>query len=331
VGILIMTDSAASPATTAMAAPSPYKSFTAEAATDYVTTPEVAEIVNLAIHLSRPLLVEGEAGCGKTRLAYAIAAVLGLGDVVAATVKSTSQAKDLLYRFDALRRLQDAQDLKSDKGRDVYPYIHLQPLGKAIASGKPCLVLIDEIDKADIDFPNDLLDVLDRYEFEIDDLPDEESARCAADAAKGFGRVVKAKPGGAKPIVVITSNREKPLPEPFLRRCLYIQLTFPTDPVLLAKIVQSNLSRSGEQIQESLIHHAVREFLAVRQRSEECDLQKPPSTSELVDWVRALHWQQRDETNVYASELRPTDHAILLKLQRDLETWKRSSDSEAPG
>lgn len=326
-----MSDSAASAATPAMAAPSPYISFTAEAATDYVTTPEVAEIVNLAIHLSRPLLVEGEAGCGKTRLAYAIAAVLGLGDVVAATVKSTSQAKDLLYRFDALRRLQDAQDPTNEKGRYVYPYIHLQPLGKAIASGKPCLVLIDEIDKADIDFPNDLLDVLDRYEFEIDDLPDEESVLCADDPTKGFGRVVKAKTGDVKPIVVITSNREKPLPEPFLRRCLYIQLTFPTDPVLLAKIVQSNLSRSDEQIQESLIHHAVQEFLAVRQRSEKFDLQKPPSTSELVDWVRALHWQQRDQTNVSASELRPADHAILLKLQRDLETWKRPSDSEAPG
>jgi MoxR-like ATPase len=327
----MMTDSAASSATPAMADPSPYKSFTAEAATDYVTTPEVAEIVNLAIHLSRPLLVEGEAGCGKTRLAHAIAAGLGLGAVVAATVKSTSQAKDLLYRFDALRRLQDAQDPNNKKGRYVYPYIHLQPLGKAIASGKPCLVLIDEIDKADIDFPNDLLDVLDRYEFEIDDLPDEESALCAADDAKGFGRVVKAKPGGVKPILVITSNREKPLPEPFLRRCLYIQLTFPTDPALLAKIVQSNLSRSGEQIQDSLIRHAVDEFLAVRKRSEECGLQKPPSTSELVDWVRALHWQQRDETNVSARELRPADHAILVKLQRDLEAWKRSSDSESAG
>jgi MoxR-like ATPase len=173
--------------------------------------------------------------------------------------------------------------------------------------------------------------VLDRYEFEIDDLPDEESALCAADDAKGFGRVVKAKPGGVKPIVVITSNREKPLPEPFLRRCLYIQLTFPTDPALLAKIVQSNLSRSGEQIQDSLIRHAVDEFLAVRKRSEECGLQKPPSTSELVDWVRALHWQQRDETNVSARELRPADHAILVKLQRDLEAWKRSSDSESAG
>jgi len=326
---LIITDLAASSETTSMAEPTTYKSFTAEAATAYVTTPEVADIVNLAIHLARPLLVEGEAGCGKTSLAHAIAAGLGLNEVVAVTVKSTSQAKDLLYRFDALRRLQDAQAPSNENGRYVYPYIHLQPLGKAIASGKPCLVLIDEIDKADIDFPNDLLDVLDSYEFQIEDLPDEESAIC--EEAKHFGRLVKAKHGGVKPIVVITSNREKPLPEPFLRRCLYIQLTFPTAPEVLEKIVQSNLSRSGEQIEASLIHHAVREFLAVRQRSEDWGLQKPPSTSELVDWVRALHWQQRDQANVSASELRPADQAILLKLQRDLETWKRSSDSEGPG
>ncbi len=314
-----------------MAAHSPYRRFEAEASASYVTTPEVAEIVNLAIHLSRPLLVEGEAGCGKTRLAHAIAEGLGLGDVVSATVKSTSQAKDLLYRFDALRRLQDAQDPHNEKGRYVYPYIHLQPLGRAIASGKPCLVLIDEIDKADIDFPNDLLDVLDRFQFEIEDLPDEESKLCEKDPEKGFGRQVKAKQGGVPPIVVITSNREKPLPEPFLRRCLYIQLTFPADPELLEKIIMRNLRRTGEQIQDSLIRHAVQEFLAVRQRSEECGLQKPPSTSELVDWVRGLHWQGRGEAHVSASELRPSDHAILLKLKRDLETWKRSSDSEAPG
>lgn len=308
-----------------------YPSFDPEASASYVITPEVADIVKLSIHLSRPLLVEGEAGCGKTSLAKAIAEGLGLADVVSATVKSTSQAKDLLYRFDALRRLQDAQDPQNEKGCYVYPYIHLQPLGKAIASGAPCVMLIDEIDKADIDFPNDLLDVLDRFQFEIEDLPDEESELCQKDPLKGFGRQVRAKPGGVPPIVLITSNREKPLPEPFLRRCIYLQLAFPTDPALLERIVQRNLLRTGEQIQDSLIHHAVQEFIAVRQRSEECGLQKPPSTSELVDWVRALHWQKREESNVSASELRPSDQAILLKLQRDLESWKRSRAAEDPG
>ncbi|MFM7549302.1 MAG: AAA family ATPase [Cyanobium sp.] len=308
-----------------------YPPFDPEASRSYVVPPEVADIVNLAIHLSRPLLVEGEAGCGKTSLATAIAEGLGLADdaVVSATVKSTSQAKDLLYRFDALRRLQDAQDPQNTTAHHVYPYIHLQPLGKAIASGRPCLMLIDEIDKADLDFPNDLLDVFDRFQFEIEDLPEEESERCEAE--KGFGRQVRAKPDGVPPIVLITSNREKPLPEPFLRRCLYLQLTFPSDPALLARIVQRNLSRSAEQIQDSLIHHAVREFIAVRERSEECGLQKPPSTSELVDWVRALHWQQREERDVSASNLRPADQAILLKLQRDLETFLRSPVAEEPG
>lgn len=309
----------------------PYRRFDPDASGFYVTTPEVAEVVNLAIHLSRPLLVEGEAGCGKTSLAKAIAEGLGLKEVVSATVKSTSQAKDLLYRFDALRRLQDAQDPQNSQARHVYPYIHLQPLGRAIARGEPCLVLIDEIDKADLDFPNDLLDVLDRFAFEIEDLPDEESQLCQADPQKGFGRQVTSKPGGVAPIVLITSNREKPLPEPFLRRCLYIQLTFPSDPALLEKIVQRNLKRTGEQIQESLIHHAVREFITLRQRSEACGLQKPPSTSELVDWVRALHWQRRDETNVSASALRPADQAILVKLQRDLDALLRSMDAETPG
>jgi MoxR-like ATPase len=141
---------------------------------------------------------------------------------------------------------------------------------------------------------------------------------------------VKAQPGGVRPIVLITSNREKPLPEPFLRRCLYLQLTFPTDPVLLEMIVQCNLLRTGEQIQDSLIQHAVQEFIKVRQRSEECGLQKPPSTSELVDWVRALHWQKREASDVSASELRPSDQAILLKLQRDLETFLRSLAAEEP-
>jgi MoxR-like ATPase len=309
-----------------------YPPFNPEASTSYVMPPGVEEIVNLAIHLSRPLLVEGEAGCGKTSLAKAIAEGLGLADtdVVSATVKSTSQAKDLLYRFDALRRLQDAQDPQNEKARNVYPYIHLQPLGKAIASGKPCLVLIDEIDKADIDFPNDLLDVLDRFQFEIEDLPAEESTLCQDDPQKGFGRQVKAQPGGVRPIVLITSNREKPLPEPFLRRCLYLQLTFPTDPALLETIVQRNLSRTVEQIQDSLIQHAVKEFIGVRRRSEQFGLQKPPSTSELVDWVRALHWQKREASDVSASELRPSDQAILLKLQRDLETFLRSLAAEDP-
>jgi MoxR-like ATPase len=248
--------------------------------------------------------------------------------MVTTTVKSTSQARDLLYRFDALRRLQDTQDPDNRTAREVWPYIHLQPLGKALRMGKPCVVLIDEIDKADIDFPNDLLDVLDSFQFEIDDLPDEESER--SEASKGFGRLVKTHPGGVRPIVVITSNREKPLPEPFLRRCLYIQLGFPSDAGTLMEIVKRNLGCGVERMNESLIEHAIAEFLSVRRRSEDRNMQKPPGTSELVDWVRALHWQGRATNTIAADALTPSDKAVLLKLQRDLESWKRSPDSDVP-
>ena len=219
--------------------PHPYATYTGQQSAGYIASPQTAEIVNLAIHLGRPLLVEGEAGCGKTRLAGAIAEELRLGEVIAVTVKSTSQAKDLLYRFDALRRLQDAQDRTNTKAHHIHPYISLEPLGRAIQQGLPGVVLIDEVDKADIDFPNDLLDVLDRFEFDIEDLPADESAACMAQ--RGFGRHVSGPPAGTRPIVLITSNREKQLPEPFLRRCLYVQLDFPSDPAMLAEIVRKNL------------------------------------------------------------------------------------------
>src|SRR5262249_43092322 len=151
----------------------------------------------------------------KTRLAYSIAAEKKLGEVIKITVKSTSRAQDLLYRLNVLRRLQDAQNPKNVQAQFVYPYLSLGPLGEAIHQGRRKVVLIDEIDKADIDFPNDLLDVLDTFSFQIDDLPPEEEAACRKQ--KGFGRIVTGNLN-APPIVLITSNREKRLPEPFLRR-----------------------------------------------------------------------------------------------------------------
>lgn len=239
----------------------PYAGFTGNKSSSYVASAQTADIVNLAIHLGRPLLVEGEAGCGKTRLpASAIAEELQLGEVVAMTVKSTSQAADLLYRFDALRRLQDAQDPHNLAARCIHPYISPQPLGRVIQQGRPCVVLIDEADKADIDFPNDLLDVLDRFEFDIEDLPVEESEACLQ--SRGFGRHVSGPKGGVKPIVIITSNREKQLPEPSLRRCLYIQLDFPTDETMPADIVRKNLDASQEAVSAELIASAVKRFCA---------------------------------------------------------------------
>ncbi len=309
---------------------SPYAEFSGTGTTSYVASRQTAEIVNLAIRLGRPLLVEGEAGCGKTRLARAIAEELGLagGDsFIAMTVKSTSQAKDLLYRFDALRRLQDAQDPKNDAARRVYPYIELEPLGYAIQQGKPSVVLIDEIDKADIDFPNDLLDVLDRFEFDIEDMPRGESDDCAR--VKHFARHVGAPAGGVKPIVVITSNREKQLPEPFLRRCLYIQLDFPQDPALLAEIVQKNLLESADQVDDQLVADAVKRFCEIRKRGQELSMHKLPATSELVDWVRVLHWQKRDAAKIKPDELSTADQAVLFKVRQDIERYRTRPDAEA--
>ena len=306
----------------------PDLTFSGKSCAFYLAAPETAVIVNLAIHLERPLLVEGEAGCGKTRLAAAVAEELELADrLIVITVKSTMQAKDLLYRFDALRRLQDAQNPGNQLARSVYPYLTLEPLGYAIREGKPCVVLIDEIDKADIDFPNDLLDVLDRFEFDIDDLPREESDACLEH--KGFARHVAGPLQGVRPLVIITSNREKQLPEPFLRRCLYVQLDFPDDPAILAEIVRRNLAVHQENVADELIAGAVERFCEVRERAQASGAQKLPATSELVDWVRVLHWQQRNSASVVSQPLTVADQAVLFKIRHDLERYRAHIAAEA--
>ncbi|MCM8599217.1 MAG: MoxR family ATPase [Candidatus Accumulibacter sp.] len=306
----------------------PDLTFSGKSCAFYLAAPETAVIVNLAIHLERPLLVEGEAGCGKTRLAAAVAEELELADrLIVITVKSTMQAKDLLYRFDALRRLQDAQNPGNQRARSVYPYLTLEPLGYAIREGKPCVVLIDEIDKADIDFPNDLLDVLDRFEFDIDDLPREESDACLEH--KGFARHVAGPLQGVRPLVIITSNREKQLPEPFLRRCLYVQLDFPDDPAILAEIVRRNLAVHQEDVADELIAGAVERFCEVRERAQASGAQKLPATSELVDWVRVLHWQQRNSASVVSQPLTVADQAVLFKIRHDLERYRAHIAAEA--
>jgi MoxR-like ATPase len=235
------------------------------------------------------------------------------------TVKSTFQAKDLLYRFNALRRLQEIQDPgRQNESRYIYPYVTLQPLGEAILRSRPSVVLIDEIDKADIDFPNDLLEVLGAFGFDIDEMPVEEEA--LSRAHHGFGRRVEGS-GGARPIVVITSNREKQLPEPFLRRCLYIELKFPEDPAVLETIIRKNLGQDAETISHELVEQAIVRFLAIRRQSQQTGAQKPPATSELIDWVRILHWQ--GETGATVAAASAPYWKMLFKTMQDLDAFER--------
>ncbi|HEY0014861.1 MAG TPA: MoxR family ATPase [Longimicrobium sp.] len=294
----------------------------------YVAGQEVADTVNLAIHLRRPLLVEGEPGCGKTRLADSIAAELGLGPPVKISVKSTSRARDLLYRFNAIRRLQDAQDVTNQHARSIHPYLSLGPLGRAIQDERRAVVLIDEVDKADIDFPNDLLDVLDTFTFQVEDLPEEEEAESRE--KNGFGRTVTA-PAGGEPIVVITSNREKRLPEPFLRRCLYVHLRFPERQEVLREIVRKNLQLTADEVGQELLDAAVEAFRQVRDASIAVDAQKPPTTSELIDWVKILHWKAADPASLRRPGELPPYWQALFKTLPDLEAYRKTVDAAAVG
>jgi len=291
--------------------------YTGKGTDFYVAQDKVADIVNLAVALGRPLLVEGEPGCGKTMLAYSIAAEKGLGEPVKISVKSTTRAQDLLYRLNALRRLQDAQSRDNQRAQFLYPYLSLGPLGQAIQRKEPSVVLIDEVDKADIDFPNDLLDVLDRFSFQIEDLPPEEEALCREE--KGFGRTVQGEPG-KHPIVVITSNREKRLPEAFLRRCLYIRLRFPESTDELRDIVRKNTKLTEQELSEGVLRAATQSFLAVRSTAVG-NTQKPPSTGELIDWVRILHWKEETEESLAQDPALPPHWETLFKTMNDLDTY----------
>jgi MoxR-like ATPase len=293
--------------------------YTGRGTSFYVAEPDVADTVNLAVHLRRPLLVEGEPGCGKTKLADSIAAEKGLGSPIRIAVKSTSRARDLLFRLDALRRLHDAQTPGNKDARFLYPYLSLGPLGAAIAGGERRVVLIDEIDKADIDFPNDLLDVLDAFSFQVEDLPEDEEGECRV--RKGFGRTITA-PEGAWPIVVITSNREKRLPEAFLRRCLYVHLRFPDAPEILMDIVRKNTQSGEEKLDVELLRKAVDSFRGVRHTAIRADAQKPPTTSELIDWVKILYWKGKTAASFDEEKPGfPPYWQTLFKTMQDLESY----------
>jgi MoxR-like ATPase len=285
----------------------------------YIAPPELITAVNLAIHLQRPLLLEGEAGCGKTRLAPAVAYELGL-PFYRWDVRSTSQAQDGLYQYDAILRLHDVQiqklgqPLAQDSGEsqrnpsDPKCYRKFGALGKAFQLADcPAVVLIDEIDKADIDFPNDLLAVLDEpWQFAIPETGEELTAK-------------------HPPIVIITSNKEKGnLPAPFLRRCLYYFVEFPSQK-RLKEIVEIHY-RGNETASPAtdLVEAATERFLKVRQ---EGGLFKPPGTSEFLDWLAAL---QSFEPKPYSAEKlaqeKPLPYReLLFKLRADWQKYANAS------
>ncbi|MGI5239186.1 AAA family ATPase [Dactylosporangium sp. CA-139066] len=229
----------------------------------YRTSAGLAEAVNVAIALGRPLLLQGDPGAGKTRLAHAVAYAMGL-PLEAAYIKSTSRGQDLLYTFDAVRRLYDAQ-IGGRAQADPVAYVQLGPLGRAIAraaAGRRSVVLIDEIDKADLDFPNDLLHELDRLAFDVPEVAD---LRYEAGAEPEH-----------RPIIIVTNNEEKTLPGAFLRRCVFHYVAFPTDPTELDEIMQLHGIDSPE-----LRHRAAQTLLHLRSRG----LERNPGLSELLDWA----------------------------------------------
>ncbi|BAY43399.1 hypothetical protein SAMD00079811_09790 [Scytonema sp. HK-05] len=246
----------------------------------YLPDPELVEAVNLAIYLQRPLLLKGEPGCGKSELARAVAYELKL-DFKDWYIKSTSRAKDGLYTYDAVGRLRDAQLATSnsltpeEKQRINQPsgYISWGALGEAFLSDQPTVVLIDEIDKADIDFPNDLLLELDQRFFIVDETRQMIRANIA-------------------PIVFITSNDEKDLPDAFLRRCLFHYVEFPNHERLFA-IINAHFPTEPE----ALVRKAIARFLELRKemQKDKGEAGKKVSTSELIDWLRVLGRYPQDD------------------------------------
>jgi MoxR-like ATPase len=225
----------------------------------YITSPELRHAVNVSAALGRPLLVKGEPGTGKTLLAHAVAEDLGL-KLLVWNVKSTSKAADGLYVYDTVRRLQDSRFGDKDV-TDIRQYITLGPLGRALTADEQLVLLIDEIDKADLEFPNDLLHELDTMEFSVLETGDRYQAV-------------------QRPIVIITSNAEKELPDPFLRRCVFHYIQFP-DEELMAQIVRVH----HPDVADKLLGQCLEKFYWLRDLP---GLRKRPSTSELIDWIGAL-------------------------------------------
>ncbi|WP_420859282.1 AAA family ATPase [Marivivens marinus] len=263
---------------------------------DYVATEDLKVAVNAAVTLERPLLVKGEPGTGKTELAKQVAAALGL-QMIEWHIKSTTKAQQGLYEYDAVSRLRDSQ-LGDERVHDVKNYIRKGKLWQAFEAEGKVVLLIDEIDKADIEFPNDLLQELDRMEFHVYET----------------GETIRAR---VRPIVIITSNNEKELPDAFLRRCFFHYIRFP-DTDVLRKIVE--VHHPG--IKEQLLTTALTQFYEIR---ETPGLKKKPSTSEVIDWLKLLLAEDMDPADLKreGGSLLPKLHGALLKNEQDVALFER--------
>ena len=257
---------------------------------DYVASDDLMNSVNVAMALKKPLLVKGEPGTGKTKLAEAIAASLDM-ELIIWSIKSTTKAQDGLYVYDTVQRLYDSQFGEANVG-DISKYIKLGKMGEAFKSDKQVVLLIDEIDKADLEFPNDLLWELDKMEFYINETKE----------------TVRAK---HRPIVIITSNAEKELPDAFLRRCIFHYIEFPLAPKMRATV-----NVHYKDLDETLINQAMEAFYWIRSMNE---IQKKPSTSELLDWLQALSLGGIDPEKV-ASNF--PFIGTLLKKNQDIDTFE---------
>ena len=256
----------------------------------YVVSEDLLRIVNISIALQKPLLIKGEPGTGKTMLAEAISEALGK-KLIIWNIKSTTKAQDGLYVYDTVQRLYDSQ-FGGEGVDDIKKYIKLGKLGEAFSADEQVILLIDEIDKADLEFPNDLLWELDKMEFYIPETKETISAK-------------------QRPIVIITSNAEKELPDAFLRRCIFHYIAFP-DQAMMSQIVHAHYP----DIEDHLLTKAMQAFYQIRDLPT---VAKKPSTSELLDWLQALRLGGVDPEKIEA-ELPYS--GILLKKTEDLTAVK---------